>query len=375
MMFLICRNILALIKNQIIMKKNRFLGSVANFFRLLLNALLFLLYRWIIEVFTLLRENRSAKRRGKYLENLRKRRAKPCAPKCATMTPAVYKRADPLIYSQKYLKEQGLAVTWNNPDIQLFKDGVPVSSSTLEVDTEYQIVATVYNNSTEAPAAGLPVRFSYLDFGIGTTSVGIGDTQINLPVKGAPGHPAKATMTWRTPQAEGHYCLQVLLDWHDDANPKNNLGQENTNVGKFSSPAVFEFSVHNEDTIRKRIQLIPDCYQLPPLPFCKDVKEKSPRTEKERYKSLKALKTFIPPLEEDADWIAARNKHNVENFQIPDDWSVDIEPNVLDLAPGQTQAVKATITPPDQFEGQKTININGLYGNELIGGVTLTATS
>jgi hypothetical protein len=125
MMFLIYQNILAIIKNQIIMKKNRFLSSVANFFRLLLNALLFILYRWIIDVFNLLRDNRSVKRRGKYLDNLRKRRADPCDPKCATMTPAVYKRADPLIYSQKYLKEQGLAVTWNNPDIQLYKDGLP----------------------------------------------------------------------------------------------------------------------------------------------------------------------------------------------------------------------------------------------------------
>jgi hypothetical protein len=250
-----------------------------------------------------------------------------------------------------------------------------VSSNELEVDTEYQIVATVYNNSTEAPAAGLPVRFSYLDFGIGTTSISIDDTQINLPVKGAPGHPAQATVTWRTPQEEGHYCLQAFLDWQDDANPKNNLGQENTNVGKFSSPAIFEFPVHNEDTIRKKIHLLADCYQLPPLPFCKDKKEKPRKTEKDRYKNLKELKTFIPPLEEDADWITARNTHNIHNYQIPSDWSVDIEPQEFHLSPGQTQNVKVTITPPEQFEGQKTININGFHGDELIGGVTLTATS
>ena len=30
--------------------------------------------------------------------------------------PDVYRRADPMIYSQFYLMEQGLAVTWDNPD-------------------------------------------------------------------------------------------------------------------------------------------------------------------------------------------------------------------------------------------------------------------
>ena len=34
---------------------------------------------------------------------------------CIQLPPDVYKRADPLIYSQYYLMAQGLAVTWDNP--------------------------------------------------------------------------------------------------------------------------------------------------------------------------------------------------------------------------------------------------------------------
>ncbi len=34
---------------------------------------------------------------------------------CITVSPAVLKRADPLIYSQYYLMKMGLSVTWDNP--------------------------------------------------------------------------------------------------------------------------------------------------------------------------------------------------------------------------------------------------------------------
>ncbi len=271
------------------------------------------------------------------------------------------------------MREQGLAVTWNNPDIQLYRNGVPVSSNQLEIDTDYQIVATIYNNSTEAPAVGMPVEFSYLDFGIGTTKIGIGATTVNLPVKGSPNHPVKAAIDWRTPHEAGHYCLQVNLDWDDDANPKNNLGQENTNVGTFSSPAVFEFSVRNDDTIIKRIQLIADCYTIPEKRDCKERKRKE--STKEKYRKLKSLKNVIPSSEEDADWMYALNKHNPENFLIPSDWDVNIEPSHLSLNANHEQMVKVTITPPEGFKGEKSFNINGFYGKELIGGVTLIAKS
>ena len=79
------------------------------------------------------------KGREKALGHSRRGRPLRCAPRCATIPPEVYKRADPLIYSQTYrtyLMEQGLAVTWDNPDIKLYDNGVPVSSSQLQAELE-----------------------------------------------------------------------------------------------------------------------------------------------------------------------------------------------------------------------------------------------
>ena len=47
--------------------------------------------------------------------------------------PHTYKRPDPMIYSQFYLLSKGLAVTWDNPDIQLFDGTTAVSSHDLKV--------------------------------------------------------------------------------------------------------------------------------------------------------------------------------------------------------------------------------------------------
>ena len=57
---------------------------------------------------------------------------------CIQLPPDVYKRADPLIYSQYYLMAQGLAVTWDNPDIYIF-DGVVLVTGPLRRDHEYRV--------------------------------------------------------------------------------------------------------------------------------------------------------------------------------------------------------------------------------------------
>jgi hypothetical protein len=45
---------------------------------------------------------------------------------CQHVPAHIYKRPDPMIYSQQYLMSLGLAVTWQNPDIHLELGGVPV---------------------------------------------------------------------------------------------------------------------------------------------------------------------------------------------------------------------------------------------------------
>jgi hypothetical protein len=339
--------------------------------QLFLILLYLILFRWLRDIIALIRQMLDVKGRGKYIDNHRRGRPLHCSPRCAVIPPAVYKRADPLIYSQQYLREQGLAVTWNNPDIQLYENGVPVSSSSLKPNTKYEIDATIHNNSTEAPAVGMPVEFTFQSFGVGAALTPIGTQSVNLPVKGAPGHPAHARQTWVTPPA-GHYCLKVKLIWSDDANPKNNLGQENTNVVNATSPAVARFPVRNDDTIPKVIRMIADAYQIPKKMDCRKKPGKNDRDR--RHPKHRKRGTFIPPSEEGADWTLARVRHDPDAFPIPDQWTVDLAPAEFNLVPGATHDVTVTITPPNDFRGQRPFNINALHGRDLLGGVTIIVT-
>jgi hypothetical protein len=352
------------------MKPDYLLRSIMGFPRRLLQILVFLFsLQWLTDVIAQIRRYLDTSRRGKHLRDIRRGRPLRCTPRCAVIPPEIYKRADPMIYSQYYLMEQGLAVTWDNPDIQLFDGGVPVSSDAIKPNKVYQVVATIYNNSTEAPAVGLPVGFSFLSFGVGMTLNPIGMAKVDLPVKGAPGHPALATINWRTPKKAGHYCLLVQLTWPDDANPKNNLGQENLNVVMAASPAKSVFPVRNGDTIRKKINMIADTYVIPPQMDCRERPTK--KNSDQRYPNHKRTDIFVPPTEEAADWTLARARHTRAAFPIPAGWGVDIKPVEFELAPGAQQNVTVVITPPNDFRGERLFNINATYGGGLLGGVTL----
>lgn len=267
---------------------------------------------------------------------------------CVPIHDPAYKKPDPLIYSQLFLMQQGLAVTWDNPDIALFHDGNPVPSSELKKDTDYEIVARVWNNSTDAPVAMLPVVFSFLSFGIGVVSHAIGTATVNLGVKGGPNHPAFAKMKWRTPEV-GHYCIQVFLDWFDDANPNNNLGQENTQVGEAHSPSDFLFLLGNRTRERQIFRFEVDSYQLPRVPFCDERKD----DRRERP----------PP------------QHDRHHFPVPAGWQVEINPQTPALAPAEEKSIAVRITPPPGFAGRQVFNVNAFHQEGFAGGVTLYVTS
>ena len=346
-------------------------NPVLQFIQRLIQGLIHLFtLQWLADILALIRALIADLRRRREAKDDRRGRPVKCEPRCATVPASVYKRADPLIYSQYYLMEQGLAVTWDNPDIQLYENGIAVSSNLVKPDTDYEIEARIFNNSIDAPAIGLPVYFSYLSFGIGIQSNPITAVKINLPIKGAPGHPAFAKIPWRTPKLKGHYCLQVRLDWPDDANPKNNLGQENLNVGESHSPADFVFPVRNDDTIAKRIVLNADAYVIPDLPNCDDRPKPAP-VGKGTERPTGRVGAFIPPSERKADWNGVRRRHAPSAFPIPAGWTVAIEPKELALTPGQQKNVKVSITPPSGFRGERAFNVNATYGGGLLGGVTL----
>lgn len=310
-----------------------------------------LAYGWVVAIarlFRLLLERcRAQKRRGQADDREQRRARSHCVP----IDRPEMKRPDPLIYSQYFLAAQGMAVTWDNPDIELKKDGVAVASAELERNTTYDIVARIWNASTDAPAIQMPVRFSYLSFGIGTVSHPIGTTQVTVGVKGGPDQPAFASVKWTTPEEDGHYCLQVLLEPVDDLNFSNNLGQENTNVGEAHSPALFEFDLRNDTRLPHRYRLQSDAYVLPHRRPCSEMPRR--RDGDIRRKLLGA--------------------HAASAHPVPAGWDVKVNPDVLALAAGATAKIHVTIIPPAGFIGTQPFNVNAVREDDVFaGGVTLT---
>lgn len=277
---------------------------------------------------------------------------------CQTISSRIYQRPDPLIYDQYYLTALGLPVTWDNPDIRLEKDGMPVDPHALEAATEYEIVARVWNGSTGAPAIEMPVSFSYLSFGVGMESHSIGTALVDLGVKGSAFCPAFAHHTWLTPPSPGHYCLQVGLHWSDDANPGNNLGQTNTDVKQLNSPrATFHVPVRNGGHRRRTVHLEANGYSVPELTPCPDTPARSGDMARE---------------ERDQRLVAAIARHTASRM-LPEGWHVLLEPQSFSLEPGETIEVAVTATAPEGFEGRIGINVDARHGALLLGGVTLYA--
>lgn len=291
-------------------------------------------------------------------------------PRCKNeidLPPEVHKRADPMLYSQQWLMSMGVAVTWDNPDIQLYQANAPVSSDLLEKDTDYEVRVRVWNNAYDAPAPGLPVHLTYFGFGAGPSGTYLGKKIIDLGAKGTSQCPAFASFIWRTPSTEGHYCLQARLDWADDANPNNNLGQENTNVGTMHSPAHFEFRAKNNASVRRKFMYEVDDYRLPDLSPCEQQND-------DRRKPGSRLR------ESRARWdktLAAQGYGKFTGWT--SDWEVKIEPEKETPDAGEEIRVKVSIESkkPD-FKGRKPFNIH-VFGRpenenarrEFVGGVTL----
>jgi hypothetical protein len=313
-------------------------------------ALRTLLYGWLHALRELIPILRRLLRRRHRPGSERDRRAArtPCVP----IDDPAFVRPDPLIYDQYYLSSLGFAVTWDNPDIQLFLGGLPVSSSLLTPGTTYEIVARIWNGALSAPVLDLPVHFSYLDFGIGTVSKDIGTTKVPvLGVKGGPDHPAFAKFPWTTPTTPGHYCIQVRLDPVEDANKLNNLGQENTNVGQAHSPVVFDFTLRNHTRRRRAYAFETDAYTPgPPVPC------------DERGGGEEARQARLA-------------RHRRGQQPLPAGWRVAISPEAPALAPDEAIPIQVVVTPPAGFGGTQVLNVNAFHDEGLAGGVTLTVVS
>jgi hypothetical protein len=305
--------------------------------------------------------------------------------RCTPIRRPEFRRPDPMIYAQYYLMNLGLAVTWDNPDITLEKAAGPlepnappdpaqsVSSHQLLPDTEYDVVARVWNGSTDAPVVGLPVRFWFFGFGIGTQPQAIGDATTDLGVKGGPGCPAYARVRWRTPSAGGHYCIQAYLDWFDDLNPANNLGQENTDVGTAQSPAHFTFRLRNAREKRQPFRFDVDAYAIPEPDPCAQVDRVGQR-EQLRERRRQALESRRPQVAGRPETFVLPDlpaRHRGGAHPVPEGWSVEITPPAPILDAGEEIDIAVSIAPPDGFSGRQAINIHAFDTQGLAGGVTL----
>jgi hypothetical protein len=327
------------------MKLLRFLLKIT------LEALKSVTYKWILSLFHIFERILQA------LKEFCARRKVPHFDKtatnkgCGVIHHTSFHRPDPLIYSQKYLLSLGLAVTWDNPDVSLLKNGLVVSKTDLLPNTEYEIRATIWNNSYDAPVVGLVVGFSYLSFGVGTTEHPIGTKVINLGVKGGVNHPAYASILWTTPVVAGHYCILVDLQCADDLNPNNNLGQNNVDVVAAHSAAKLTFQLKNNTDLRRVYRFAADTYTLPMLKDC-GAKISMRRDNDKKWKEIQSL-------------------HNRNNYQVPPDWTVAMTPPEVTLIPGEEVEIEVHITPPDAFTGRKAFNVHAIMDNgKYAGGVT-----
>jgi hypothetical protein len=298
------------------------------------------------------------------------RKIRPGKGQCNSLNNPVVRVPDPTIYDQYYLMSLGLPISWENPDISIWLGGVPVSPSDLSPGTTYQVLARIWNNSTDAPIAGLPVAFSYLSFGVATVSHPIGQTSVNLGVKGGPDQPAFATINWTTPSVPGHYCVQVTLLPASDTNWNNNLGQENTQVVAAHSPAVTTFDIRNDTKQRQIYRFQVDGYEIgdptcPPPPG--DNQDNAapvvnPLPARLAYLSMQPAMQATP---------------------LPPGWTVTFRPANPELTPSAETTVQITIEPPSGFTGNQTVNVHAFRtpvdrrdaNATLAGGMTFSVTS
>ena len=321
-----------------------------------------LLYQWVVALVFLVRALCRVVRRWCARRRVPERERKATDDPCVPIGPGRVKHPDPLIYSQDELMSLGLAVTWDNPDIQLYDAGSPVSSWELKPATTYDVVTRVWNKSTDAPVVGLPVAVSMLSFGVGghEEPVAVGVVP-HLGVKGGPDNPAFCTVPWTTPATPGHYCLQVRLMPADDANPANNHGAENTLVGVAHSPAELEFHLRNDTREPHVYRFETDSYTIPELPPCDERRPAPPRPEE----------TPSGPLTVATRRIAVPAQHDRATYPVPEGWTVEITPAHPHLAPDESVTVTIRATPPAGFVGRQPLNVNVFHERGLAGGVTV----
>lgn len=312
--------------------------------------------------------------------------------RCRTFPSDLWLRPDVYIYSQKWLLAHGIAVTWDNPDIQLYRkqDGQLVNSYQLQPDTEYDIIARIHNRSINGPAFGVKVDFSLRHWGINGLEIQpIGQTKVDVSVLGGSINPADAKITWKTPSAPGHYCIVASLNPPDDLDVGDNEGQENTQVVDVTpGDPEFIIPVFNLDKKRHRYKIIGDSYKLPkkPIPYITT----TPDTPKEQTVSRQARQRkvvlgFVNPentriineqKRKEAQLARVIDANRIGKFPIPTTWRPKFSATEITIPPGERGDISFSFHVPDEaLDGQiQEFNLSALDEiGKAVGGVTIQA--
>jgi len=135
--------------------------------------------------------------------------------------------------------------TWNNPEIQFYDmGGNPVASNNLDVGSDYDVKATVYND-TDFDANDGKVTFRWANFGVAQPDRVWEEADTSPATLDVLAHDStEAEIRW-APPSTGHLCMLVEIYHVEDINTDNNRGQENLHIGPTSSPAEVPFVVYN----------------------------------------------------------------------------------------------------------------------------------
>jgi hypothetical protein len=284
--------------------------------------------------------------------------------------PKYWKKPDPCIYDQFYLMSQGMDVTWDNPDIWLEEGGVPITGNPV-AGRQYDIAVRVWNNSLEAPAFHVAVRFFVRDYGAGATPEFIGATDIPvLQVRALP--PAETRLAWRAPPSGGHYCLLVQLVHGDDANPANNEGQENLNVVAAApgAPVTLVLPIHNPHADALEFTVAASAYRVPGM-----LQKGAGLTDPEHGGGGGGgplTDVGFRPIERRRA-AEARAANALGAFALPPDWGAVLPQGTVQVPAGGRLDVAVPVTlPADLAPGRYPVNLQALTpAGSLYGGVTV----
>jgi hypothetical protein len=261
-------------------------------------------------------------------------------------------RPDPCIYDQFMLMALGLPVTWANPDFAILLNGVAQNTYDLTASTTYDVVVTVHNSSRTRPAPGTRVDLVWMEFGAGGTIKHAAGTQFaDVPIW--PGV-AQTHFAWTTPPDPGHYCLAATLFHPDDADPSNNVGQNNTQV----------YAAHSQ--VKSPIRIFNTFVDEPPPSSALVARGAPVPRHGDDVEITVDSYVFVDAIGKQAD---------PDRMFAPRDaaWPARVEPAKFTFAQGERwRDVMLIVDAPDGPGPPETFNVSVRQGGAPTGGVTVT---